>query len=384
MTWTYRRVLAQPRVGRLLTAAVLARLGGEMLLLTLVLVALDRHGPQLAGLTVLAAAAPGAVVSPLAGAVLDRFGPQAGVAADLLAGAVLVGALAASTGSAGLLLLLAGLCSLTSPLGVAGLRTLLPRLVPEPALERVNALDIGAYGLVEVTGPVLAGALYAAAGGPVALATVAGLYAAAFLLLLGLPRSPGPGGTGGLGRAALAGVRYVLTHPVLRGLAVAYGLYQVAFGVLVVAVPVAAGGGARAGLLWGTTGLAGVLSALAAGHVGRPGRERAAITAGILATAAAAVPMAWAGPAGLVAGLVVVGLATGPVNVGLLTLRQRRTDPARLGRVLAVSISLNTVGLPVGAALAGPVVARSPTAAFALAGTVAALAALAAARLLRD
>jgi hypothetical protein len=48
-----------------------------------------------------------------------------------------------------------------------------------------------------------------------------------------------------------------------------------------------------------------------------------------------------------------VGQLAGPIDVGLLTLRQRRTDPAELGRVLSVSMSLNFAGFPIGTALAG-------------------------------
>jgi predicted MFS family arabinose efflux permease len=63
--------------------------------------------------------------------------------------------------------------------------------------------------------------------------------------------------------------------------------------------------------------------------------------------------------------------------VGLLTLRQRRTDPAQLGRVLSVSISLNVAGFPIGAALAGMLLTWSLPATFAAACAAATLGALA-------
>ena len=80
---------------------------------------------------------------------------------------------------------------------------------------------------------------------------------------------------------------------------------------------------------------------------------------------------------GLAIGLVLAGFLEGPVDVALLTLRQRRTDPAWLGRVLAVSISLNLSGFPLGSALGGWVAAASPALACALAGLAALVAALA-------
>ena len=51
--------------------------------------------------------------------------------------------------------------------------------------------------------------------------------------------------------------------------------------------------------------------------------------------------------------MAVIGLATGPFDVVLFTLRQRRTDPAWLGRAFAVSMSLNFIGFPVGSAIGG-------------------------------
>jgi predicted MFS family arabinose efflux permease len=64
--------------------------------------------------------------------------------------------------------------------------------------------------------------------------------------------------------------------------------------------------------------------------------------------------------------------------VGLLSLRQRRTDPSQFGRVLSVSMSLNVVGFPLGSALAGVLMTRSLSATFLLAGLASALGAAAA------
>ncbi len=67
----------------------------------------------------------------------------------------------------------------------------------------------------------------------------------------------------------------------------------------------------------------------------------------------------------------------GPMDVGVLTLRQRRTDAADLGRVLAVSMSLNLSGIPVGTVLGGVLVAWSPPSAFLAAALASLLGALA-------
>jgi len=81
---------------------------------------------------------------------------------------------------------------------------------------------------------------------------------------------------------------------------------------------------------------------------------------------------------GLVAGLVITGALGGPIDVGLLSLRQRRTEPSQFGRVLAVSMSLNVIGFPLGSALAGMLITHSLRATFLLAGLASALGAAAA------
>ena len=99
-----------------------------------------------------AAVAPGLLVSPLAGAFLDRAGARIGIAVDLAISASVVLIIAALTAldRAGLavLIFLAGIYALTSPLSTAGIRTLLPRVVPPGALAQAIV-----YGAV-VSSPI--------------------------------------------------------------------------------------------------------------------------------------------------------------------------------------------------------------------------------------
>jgi hypothetical protein len=48
-----------------------------------------------------------------------------------------------------------------------------------------------------------------------------------------------------------------------------------------------------------------------------------------------------------------VGIANAPYDIVMFTLRQRRTDPAWLGRAFAVSMGLNFIGFPIGSAISG-------------------------------
>src|ERR1019366_7766281 len=72
---TYRSLLRVRGLPRVMVAALLGRIGGQMWTVALVLFALERfHSPAIAGITVFASAFPGTVFSPMAGALLDRSG----------------------------------------------------------------------------------------------------------------------------------------------------------------------------------------------------------------------------------------------------------------------------------------------------------------------
>ena len=351
---------------------------------------------MLAGWIAFTSMLPGMVVSPIAGALLDRFGAARIILIDLVASAVLLGVLVildlVRMATPASVLVLVALYSLTSPLSSAGIRTLIPRLVPLQARDRANALDTSINALVGVLGPVMAGLLFGFAGAAITMGVIAALYGMAALFLLPLIRRPeeaSPGKPGRLIDDAIAGLWYVLRHGTLRGLAIAYSLFQVSKGVLLIAVPVlvAREMGTQAetdslvGLLWAASGIAGSVGALSVGSARTLGREHWMIVAGTLGTAIAIWPVGavW-GLYGLAVGLMLVGFMQGPVDVGTLTLRQRVTDPAWLGRSLAVSMSLNLCGLPIGAAIGGWLASYAPGLLLPVGAGAAVLAAVAASR----
>src|SRR5439155_955526 len=72
---SYVALLRVPGFGRVALGTLLARLGGQMWEIVLVLFVLQRYqSPSLAGLAVLLAILPGLALSPVAGALLDRQG----------------------------------------------------------------------------------------------------------------------------------------------------------------------------------------------------------------------------------------------------------------------------------------------------------------------
>jgi MFS family permease len=390
---SYRQLLLIPDLKALLLAAGLSRLAARMFTLVIVLYALDRFGsPAIAGFLSFAAVAPGLVASPFAGVLLDRIGARRSVILDMAASALFVIGLAAADrlalASLPVLATLVTLYSLTSPLSAAGIRTLLPRLVPEAARDRANALDTALYAATDVAGPTLAGLLVATTGPVIALLAIALVLAAATACLLRLhDRDEGlaPARSAGFLGDALEGLMHVVRDASLRGLAISYALYQITWGALVVLVPVTVedlasplSHDAMSGFVFTAAAIAGGLGAIAAGQFRLVGRELSAMTLGMLVTAGAIWPLApHFGLAGLVIGVMLAGFAEGPVDVGLLTLRQQRTAPRRLGRVLSISISLNISGFPIGAALAGWLASTSLPLAYAGAALASALGALA-------
>src|SRR6185312_6087525 len=87
----YRELLRIDGLAALLAATTFSRLASRMFSLAIVLYALERFSsPALAGWLSFAAIAPGLIVSPLAGAFLDRFGSVTGMAVDMGASALFI------------------------------------------------------------------------------------------------------------------------------------------------------------------------------------------------------------------------------------------------------------------------------------------------------
>ncbi len=360
-----------------------------MFAVVLVLFVLDRFdSPTLAGLAAFCAVAPSLILGPFAGVLLDRYGPSRPMLLDYAVSAVVVGLVAGLAATDALspaaLLGLAAAYSATSSLSFAGIRTLLPRIVPEKLWDRANAADMGSFAVTDAAGPALAGALFAVLGGVGALfATAAAFAGAALVLARPVGRvAPGTAADASVVHHAWEGLRYVVANRTLRGLAVSYSFYQVGFGVLVVALPVLvlgrlSGGELAVGALWGALGAAGVVSGLASGWLGTEGRERCMIAGGMMLSALALLVLPFAGKLAVVFVCVcVLGLVGSPVDVALLSLRQRKTERTKLGRVLAISMSLNLAGFPLGSAASGPLIAPSLALGLAFAAAACALAAV--------
>ena len=363
---SYRALFALPGIPRLVGSMLLARISSQMTSLILVLFALERyHSPGVAGAATFLSIFPGLMVSPIAGALLDRHGRTRLVVLDYAIAALslaLIAALAmADMLPVPVLLVIVTVSSLTFPLSHTGVRTLFPILVPQTLWERANAIDSNGYVVSTVLGPALAGALVAYFGAPVALLVTAAFSAAAAVIALGLLDPSTRTESGTLLLDAWRGLLYVVRHPSLRALAIGISLANIGWGIFFIALPVLVlqhlgGDASYVGTLFALLGVTGFLAVLVMGRISTRGREQGFLAGAILGQGLAfALALFARDPILIAAVMLLLGLATGPFDVTLFTVRQRRTDPSWMGRAFAVSMALNFVGFPIGSAIGGAI-----------------------------
>jgi MFS family permease len=360
---------------RVLVSLFLSRLAQQTVRIALILFALaEFDSPALAGIVTFASLAPGIVVSPIAGALLDRHGRVRLIALDFIVALLALVAVGVLTLvdqlSAEIFVAIAAVTSLTAPLSMTGLRTLFPLLVPEPLWERANAMDANAFVVSSMLGPLLAAACLTLLGPAAGMAAIGIPFGLAAIALRGV-RDPETGldRDRPLVTSAWEGLRYTFGHPTLRGLAVSIATLTFAGGIVSIVVPLIVldglGGSELAvGIAFALSGLAGMASVIVFGRRDTREKEWRFVVIGmsvqIPATAllwfadgtlGAVVPIV--GYAAVGASLLLTGLLEGPLDIGMFTMRQRRTDPAWFGRAFAISMAVNVIGFPVGAAVAG-------------------------------
>jgi MFS family permease len=382
---SYRALLRVPSLGRALAGMQIIRIAQSMIGVALVLFCLGRYGsPAIAGLVTFASVAPGLLISPIGGALLDRHGRTRLILLDLVIATIamaLIAALAvADTLPAGLLVLIAAISSLTGPLGATGMRTLFPLMVPPALWERVNAIDSNGYVVAAIIGPPLAAVMVGAFGGPVALLGIAVLLGVAAVVLRPVPEPPSEvSSSGRLLSDAWHGLRYTWGNRTLRGLGLSITTLNLGGGIVSIVVPLIVlhrlgMDEAAVGAVFAVQGVAGVITGLLAGRMDTRGRESRLLAGPMVAFVPALALLLLPGLWPVVASMVVMGLAAGPMDVAMFTLRQRRTEAAWMGRAFAISMAFNFAGWPVGAAIAGLIASTSIEAAVILGIVTAAIA----------
>ncbi len=361
---SYRALLRVPFLGRALLGMQVVRVGQSMVGVALVLFTLTHYGsPAIAGLVTFASLMPGLLISPIGGALLDRHGRTRLIRLDLLiavATLALISALAATDRlPVWLLVLIAAISSLTGPLGATGMRTLFPLMVPPNLWERVNAVDSNGYVVASIIGPPLAALMVGTLGGPAALMVIAALLAVSVVILAPVPEpATTTSMSGRLLVDAWQGLQYTWRNRTLRAIGLSITTLNIGFGMVSIVVPLLVLqrlhlGETAVGLVFAVQGVAGVGAGLLAGRMDMRGREARLFAAPMIGLVPALALLLIPGVGPIVLAMAIMGLLNGPMDVAMFTIRQRRTDPAWMGRAFAISMAFNFAGWPIGAAIAG-------------------------------
>ena len=328
------------------------------------------HSASLSGIVVVCSQVPGIIVSPIAGALLDRGSRVALMRLDYLVGSTCITTIGVLSLLHELptcvLLLVVSAASITAPLSRVGGRSLYPVLVPRPLWDRSNAADSGTNVVATMLGPGIAGVAVALVGPRAALLlpAIVMLLAAALLIGFVVPNALASVTVSVL-TDARAAMGYVWRNQVLRMLAGTMTVFNACGGILTVAIPFIVlrglhGGSTTVGLLFAIMGATGFIAGLLTGRFGTENREKRLLAISCMTTAVAFVLLAFdRHEVVLIALIAVIGIANGPLTVAMFSLRQRATDPMWFGRAFAVSMNLNFVGSPIGAAIAGALLTHS-------------------------
>lgn len=354
---------------RLWTSSGLSNLadGTFKVALPLVAVHTTREPTLIAGL-VFALTLPWLVFALPAGALTDRFDRRRTMlwanAARAALVAVLAVAVASGWASIWLLYAVAFAAGIAETLYDTSAQSLLPQLVDRDRLPRANsrlfAVELTAH---EFVGPPVAG-LLVAAGAVAAFTAPAALWLVALAVLWSVR------GTFKVHRehrttlrADIAeGLRFLLRHRLLRGLAVVVGLFNVAntaSGAVLVLYAVGPGSamgltGQVFGLLLTAPAVGSLVGSLAAERViAALGRGRSLAAGFVAGTLMVAAPAVTTDPYVVAAAFAVAGCGIAVLNVVAVSLRQHVTPDRLLGRVNSAYRLVAWGTMPLGAAIGG-------------------------------
>ena len=383
----YRDLLRDREFALLWGGATVSALGDGMSLVALIWLLIERGGsPADVGWLAAAYTAPVIVGGIAAGVILDRFDPRRVIAADNVIRGVAIASVPIAAGlgilTTAQLYVVAAIYGLLFMTSVAGIPSLITRLVPADKLTTANAMESITYGIAGLVGPAAAGIVIAIFSAPVVLAIDALTYGVFVVCLLAMRRegaqtaissSPGDAADAAdepaqpavaavsapVGRGIGPALQFILRSPAIVATTVMYMCLNLSSGIALVVLPLYVRDVLDAGSE--TFGL--LLSALTAGELG-----------GLILVGA----IGWRWPLGrsiaaaaLVSGLIlslwllrppliVLGLvlaASGVTESSLTpwaqTIRMRLIPPPMRGRVFALLRTLMQSTRPIGSIGAG-------------------------------
>jgi MFS family permease len=325
-----------------------------------------------AGTVAAVAALPGVVVSPLVGALVDRWGRRrVSIASDVMSAfsvSLFPGAAAAGELTVGVVMALAVLGAVFDPAGYTARKALIPDVAHAGrfAVDRINGLHEGVFAAGWVIGPAL-GALGIATIGVIntfwvtAIAFVLAVVAVAFIRVTeqgAISRHESGEDAEPFWTSLLRGARILWNDRALRVLTLAICvLAMVYLPTEAVLMPVhfeALGMPGAYGLTMTMLAAGGMLGSFAYGWlVGRMTKHRIAVLVMVSVTVAI-IPMVFLPPLPVfVTAGFLLGLGWGPMNPLLNSLVQTRVPAHVQGRVYGVQNALFYAAPPVGLLLAG-------------------------------
>ena len=369
---------SSPPFRRLWLARTASNIGDGIAFVALVLLVHNREESGLAVGGLLLVQAIPRFFGPLAGTIADRV-EQRGlmIVCDLLNAAIFA-AIAITTPSLPVLLVLAGASSCVDTLFAPAGRSALPALVDREELMRANAWLAMSFNLQLAVGPMVGGAIVLALGPSGALGANTASFLLSAVILTGLPPLRAVRDEAGRGFLAtgLAGLKFAWETPAIRGLVIGL-FFAVAFAAmdnvaLVFLVRDTLGGGALAfGALSAAYG-----AGMVAVSVGLSMRTLAISTGAVFlagwALSGAGIVLAGLAPTlVLVAvGQIVAGSGNGAANIGVETLIQQVVPRELLGRTFGVAFTTAFAGSTVAYVAAGFLLdATSPRTVFLIGGT---------------
>jgi hypothetical protein len=314
----------------------------------------------------LALTLPATLVSPVAGALVDRWDRRVVMLlSDAAAGFATLGLAAAHfTGGVELwqIYLVVGVGSLANAFQQPAWMAAMPLLVPKAQLGRANGLVQINEGLAIVIAPALAGILLAWSGlGAILLVDVATfLFAVTTLILVRFPRPPehADATTDSVIGDAVAGWRFVRERPGLFGLLWVYAGVNFALTfstVLIIPLVVAFASESAAGGVLSAVGLGALVGSLIVSAWGGPTRRVRGTMAAICATGVAIAIGGMRPSVPLVTISAVAGMAMVPIaNTASQVMWQTKVPPGVQGRVFAIRRMIAQAIAPLSILLAGP------------------------------
>ncbi|HEX5114877.1 MAG TPA: MFS transporter [Pseudonocardiaceae bacterium] len=353
-------------------------------------------GPLLLGTVLAAYGVPRTALLAFGGAASDRWRPWTVMMASDTVRALGMVALAVAAGlgpaNVAVLVPIAVVVGAGEGLFLPGSMAIVPTLLPDEDLQAGNALSYGGTELATLVGPALGGALVALIGPAPVFWVDAATFAVSAATLAGIrirkahAAAAEPAADQATEPAARPSVRSLLREPVLLIILLTTVAANLgASGSIEVALPALAHGPLHTGAagfggLVAAIGAGGVIGTLVAGQVKESRRPAIVCSIVFLCAAVALGLVPYVGTAiatGVV--LAIEGMLIGFANIVMITVFQRWTPPAVLGRVTGLLLLCSYGMFPVSAVVGALVVQHfGPAPFFPIAGACLGVAILAA------